>query len=698
MKTTTKLILAGVLLLLPILARVLWFHRGVYDPPEPARLEDLQINLPQADYNPLTDRPAPGSGRVVFDLAHGNHLQIDDLTPLQNRLAERRVEVTILTDPTSLAGALRGATAYVVAAPSIPFDRQERETVQAFVADGGKLLILADPTRPIPFPEDEFIDLSTLFFPESAVPVVNSLANVFGVSYYDDYLYNLESNQGNYRNISISDFGADPALTRGVDTLVLFAAHSLRGGEPLLTSDENTRSNKRTGEERFSPGVLAADGNVLALGDLTLLTAPYHTVAGNDRFLSNLADWLAQDRRAWSLADFPYLYDGAVEFIQLKDGDFDPRLLVFGSALQAHLEAAGLELVATDVVSPTQDALLAGTYLEHQAVAGLLQTAGITVTLTFSPTAEGLPPTLDELQNGQLDIAGLGQLDVRGATLYVEHPLGEDETALVVLAYDEPSLIVALENLLSGLPADCLTQGALAVCSTGELNQPAPGGEPAPTATPPAGGSQPPADAPAVFILALDAGPTGVRTSADDLQRILSPYYNVTVWSLLQNGAPTSADVAGYDLYLIDAGDYAFDFDSFEALDALNAVEAPSFFIGAQLFPAFETEPLVDVAVAAPGHPVVAGLPEVPILLSESLSGVPEQLFRAEDFDPESETVAVLFTRGPGNATPGGPVILSVEEAPEQRTVLAALPWYRLPPDVQETLALNVVRWLLGDL
>ena len=702
MKTTTKLLLAALLLLLPFAARGLWFYRGVYRPPALPDLEALQISLPQAEYEPVADTPTQGNGRVAIDLTHSNNLQIDDLTPLRDRLTARGLEVIPLTDVALFASTLRGATALLEIAPVYPFDSSERSAVQSFVEDGGKLLIIGDPTRPVPPPPDALIDLTAIFFPESAVPILNNLSSLFGITYTDDYLYNLETNEGNYRNVRFTEFDPDSPLTGGIDSLVLFATYSIRGGVPLITGDDQTFSNKRTGETGLAPAVFAADGNVLALGDLTMLTAPYHTVAGNDRFLSNLAGWLGEDGRDWDLADFPYLFDDTVEFAQLKQGDFDPRLLVFGSTLQSNLDQAGLALTASNVLSPTQDTVFAGTYLEHEALSGILHSAGVTVTLTFSNTGESDTPTLDTLEEGKLDIGGLGTLDVHGTTLYVEHPVAEDEVAVVVLVYDESGLVTALDNLINGFPSGCLVLDALIVCSTGEVNEPSSGGsggsEDDLGAPPPGeGGNVPPADAPRIFILAMDTGPDGVLTSVYDLQSYLGATYNVTVWSLALDGPPAAENVTGYDLVIVDSGDYSFDFETFDALNTLDGMDStPTWFVGAQPLFALETEPLVDVEAADFSHPILAGLENASFALGDSLSGVPEQLFRPEDLDFSSGNGAVILARGPGNATPGGPVLFAADDGTAPRAVIAALPWYRLPLDVQETLALNVVAWLLG--
>ena len=704
MNTRTKVLLALLLFLLPFAVRWVWFERlpEKYTPPEIPDLEGLTVTLPETTFKPVTDRPQPGNGRVIADLTHNNNLLNDDLTPLRERLAARGIELELLTNFSALESTLRGATAFVIAAPTYSFDSYERDIIIDFVQDGGKLLLIADPTRQVPIPEEDlFYNPYAIFFPDSAVPPINSLSSVFGLIYFDDYLYHLESEEGNYRNVRYTDLDERSPLLEGVNDLVLFAAHSLRGGQPLISGADHVLSNKRAGETSLIPAVMAADGQVVALGDLTLITAPYHTVADNDRFLSNLADWLAEASRVWDLADFPYLFDDTVEFVQLKQGEVDPRLFVFGSNLQSSFEGNGLQLAVSNIVSPTQDTLLVGTFLEHEPVTSLLHTAGVTITLTFSETKAGESPTLDDLQTGTLEINGLGTLDIRGTTLYVESPVNGDDVAVLVLAYDDTALQTALSNLLSGLPSGCLKHYPLTICSTGVVNDPKPpkgqdGSSSGSGSTPtPGEGALPPAGAPNLLIIALDNGPDGVLTSAFDLAFYLGATYNVTVWSLSEQGNPTSSDVAGYDLYIIDSGDYAFDFGSYVSLDALSDITAPSWILGAQPIFAFETEPLVDVAIADFTHPIVAGLNDMLITLSASFSGVPEELFRPEDFEGSGGSATIILTRGPGNATPGGPVLFAVDDGTAPRNVILAMPFYRLPFDIQETLALNIVAWML---
>jgi hypothetical protein len=317
MKTIAKLLLFILLLALPVAVRWFRYERATYKAPEIPQVSTDQIVLPTVAYNPYVDQPVVGEGRVILDLAHGNNLQIDDLTPLRERLSARGVSVQVYDGySNTLSASLRGATALVVVSPTYEFGAEEQEAIRAFVEDGGRLLLAADPTRAAQT-SDDYYDLDSIFFPTSAVPAANSLANAFGVAYFDDYLYSLSDNAGNYRNVQFSSFDSGQPLTQGLDTVVLFATHSLRGGDtPLLVGDAEIRSNVRTGESGLAAAVLAAEGRVLVMGDMTFLISPYHTTADNDHFLSNLADWLAVDARQWDLRDFPYLFARPVNVVQ----------------------------------------------------------------------------------------------------------------------------------------------------------------------------------------------------------------------------------------------------------------------------------------------------------------------------------------------------------------------------------------------
>jgi hypothetical protein len=469
MKTWTKALIVAILLLLPIVGRWAWFHRGVYTPPQIAELDETRIEVPLPEYSPATEDVVESAGRVVVDMGHDNNLEVDDLSPLRDRLAARGVTVETYDGYTaSLDSQLRGAVALLVAAPTYQFAEWEVDAVVDFVERGGRVLLVADPTRPVPpLGDEDSIDLGDVLFPESAIPAINSLAESMGVVFFDDYLYNLVDNEGNYRNIRLSPSGDDQVLVEDVETVVFFAAHSLRGEGPVLFSgDDNIRSSLRTGEGDLAAGVLSAEGRVLALGDLTCLTAPYHTVRDNDRFLSNLADWLVSAERRWDLRDFPYLFQRPVDLVQISGQYLDPRLFASGEGLRDVLSLADLTLELRDAADPDHDAIFVGTFDNVELVEEYLEDAGVTITMGEEEGATPTPTADEEQARDRVEVEGLGTLPVEGTTLFV---VGRetDRVVVVALGEDGEAAMAALDRLAAADFLMCVDRNDVTVCSTG---------------------------------------------------------------------------------------------------------------------------------------------------------------------------------------------------------------------------------------
>ncbi len=474
MRGWTKVLLVIVLIALPVAARWLWFNRGWYMPPVIPEIDDSEVEVPLPEYRPSAGEMAENVGRVVFDVAHANNLEVDDLTPLRDRLSTRGVAVETFDGwSSSLESRLRGAIALVVVAPTWQYTAEEREIIVDFVEDGGRLLLAADPTRPVlPEEEEDSLDLSSVLFPTSAVPAINSLADAFGIVYFDDYLYNLVDSEGNYRNVKLTVLSDEHPLTEGLQKVIFFAAHSLRTeGLSLMSGDENTLSPLRTGETDLTAAALSADERVMALGDVTVLTAPYHTIADNDRFLSNIADWLAAAERLWHLKDFPYLFQGPVDLVQVAGDFLDSRLIAHAGDLETVFEQADLTLSVRATADPDHDTLFVGTFEHAESVGEYLDAAGVTITLVEEE--EGATPTPTPQAGGEeeepretIEVELLGSITVEGTSLFVVDR-SPDRIVLIVLAEDGEAVIQAMERLVSADFLGCVESDDVTVCSTG---------------------------------------------------------------------------------------------------------------------------------------------------------------------------------------------------------------------------------------
>lgn len=210
-------------------------------------------------------------GVALIDLTHDNSFSSDELNVLLTRVVARNYTVKYLRDSEKMNKTLRQSSAFIVVAPKEPYTEEEVTLVEGFVKENGTLLLLDDPSR----------DSS-----------INLLSLRFGIVFNRDYLYNIDVNDGNYRYVIFTDF-KENNVTRGLSKVSMYVAESLTG-EGLVMSDANTYSSLSV-KDTYSPVVSRA--GVLAVGDITFLTPLYHTAYDNDRFISNIADFITSSTR-----------------------------------------------------------------------------------------------------------------------------------------------------------------------------------------------------------------------------------------------------------------------------------------------------------------------------------------------------------------------------------------------------------------
>lgn len=158
------------------------YHRGVrgrslhvllpwqlHPPPPPEREEEVV-----SDYQPaigrLDEEPARHRGVLLVDQMHRNDFSDDELNVLLARLSARGYDHEYLADVDELAARLKYADAMLVLAPNSPFEAEEVDLIENFLAKGGRLLLVSDPTR------------------NREVEDINSLAGGFGALFKDDYV------------------------------------------------------------------------------------------------------------------------------------------------------------------------------------------------------------------------------------------------------------------------------------------------------------------------------------------------------------------------------------------------------------------------------------------------------------------------------------------------------------------------------
>lgn len=263
-----KIRFAVMVIAVVFLVQVLFFYRGVYIPS--VKTPDfLDINVNSSMPAEINDTFIKGSGTVMIDLSHGNNFNAVDLNLLLSRIIARGYSVEYLKDSSTLTKNLSGSASFVVISPASSFSAAEAKSVKRFVDGGGGLLMLSEPIKG---------------------GEINSLAAEFGILFWNDYLYNLKENEGNFRYIYLTEF-AENNITKGLQRVVFYTSSSVFGNGIIFT-DNNTYSSSRGEKGRYSVAVMREDSRVLAIGDVTFLSEPYN-VMDNNRLIYNIADFLA---------------------------------------------------------------------------------------------------------------------------------------------------------------------------------------------------------------------------------------------------------------------------------------------------------------------------------------------------------------------------------------------------------------------
>ena len=396
-----------------------YFYQGGYSPPPAPQVSFESVTAPLAPSRQTADQPPTqlGQGLLVVDTMHSNDFEEAELAALTSRVANRGYDVDFMggfqhLDPEIrlqlLEEKLRRADSLAVISPREPYLEGETALVERFVAKGGKLLLVSDPSR---------------------TQRIDTLADRFGLEFQRDYLYNVAEYDQNFRHIFVRDFQPD-ALTAGVESLVLDIAGSVRSSGPgLAFAGPNTQSSLRGPAEGLYAMAWGDSRNVLGLADFTFMVTPNNSLLDNDRLVSNIAGYLTDVDRTFDLADFPYFYES-------RPGNGVDILLgrqsLVSAGLQAKngLSAYGVPSEVRQVEDVSRDAVFLGLYPDAPQVDRYLQAAGVRV-------------------DDALDTPFAPDLDPQDTALMVLHRDG-DRYVLVVLADRPQTLADAVAGLILG--------------------------------------------------------------------------------------------------------------------------------------------------------------------------------------------------------------------------------------------------------
>ena len=136
-------------LIIPILARGLWFYRGFPNQPEISTpdYQALTISQPPLGTRNIETDINQTSGVVLFDYGHANLYQPAEVQSLKEAIEMRGGQVETISDAASLEYKLKYAGTYTVLSPTSSFSADEIRIIQAFIQRGGRLLVFTDATH-----------------------------------------------------------------------------------------------------------------------------------------------------------------------------------------------------------------------------------------------------------------------------------------------------------------------------------------------------------------------------------------------------------------------------------------------------------------------------------------------------------------------------------------------------------------------
>ncbi len=451
------ILIALLALILPVAARGLWFYRGVpprrpaVQTPDYQALKPAQMPLQTSETKTEVKR---SPGVVAVDFTHGNLYQSQEIQSLREALEKRGGKVEFLFDPSLLALKLKYARAFVVVSPSSGFTDEEIKLVADFVSRGGRLLVFADATRGVVY--NDFFSGNIVNYADSNA--VNPLLAPHGIVVNNDYLYNVENNDGNFRNVFFENFDKDEAAF-GLKRVALYGTRSLKApqGKILLRPDASTLSSIDDAHHPDEGGAaLSADGNVLAFGDFTFLSAPYFNAADNGTLIANIADFALGGKRQVALQDFPFVFKSErVRLYPATNAEMQiPLPVEFFSAfgeLQTTLGAAGYSLQMSEELPAEGDMIIVGLFEGSETIARLVK-----------PFDVSLPMEGEE----KIFVPQFGQVGRYGNVLILldKTPKGN---RLILLADSPEDLMALFDKAVGGSLEGCALQGDIAVCGVG---------------------------------------------------------------------------------------------------------------------------------------------------------------------------------------------------------------------------------------
>jgi hypothetical protein len=250
---------------------------------------DALLTTPDPESGEITI-PEGDNARILIDAQHDNEFSRAEIEPIIEALfaAGHTVAYADSSSGIDYSEGLRRYDALLVIQPTDPFTEAERNAVGNFTDDGGRVVVLAEPTQ---------VRAGGSFSLPSAVSFgADNLTAQYGIQIGAEQLYNVDdsANDNNFKSIYAAPSSAVD-LTAGVEIITFDTAGYLvrspaSDAETLFTAVAGTRglTSRRTG----TYPTVARSGNLAVVADASFVKASEVYDADNEVFVGNLLAFL----------------------------------------------------------------------------------------------------------------------------------------------------------------------------------------------------------------------------------------------------------------------------------------------------------------------------------------------------------------------------------------------------------------------
>lgn len=121
----------------------------------------------------------------------------------------------------------------------------------------------------------------------------------------------------------------------------------------------------------------STNGRVLAIGDMSFMTAPFYQVEDNQQFILNIADFLSTSERVYDLLDYPYIFGKSATILTSSENAIDPGQLALVLVLKQALEDQKVSVSISSEPVAGSDSIYIGTFPPGETLQPFVDLSGL---------------------------------------------------------------------------------------------------------------------------------------------------------------------------------------------------------------------------------------------------------------------------------------------------------------------------------